>query len=1389
MFTFLNTYSQEPLFRRVLVSDTGVNNTIGNANTSRNLAITNDGTIYAVFVGSQGIRVSKSTDRGMSFLPSIQISPTSFTEPEIAVNSEGIVFVSWIEGDQIFFSRSTDNGQSFSNPINIGIASFTFAPTLHMTTFGTNVYIRDVSGTNLYVNKNNGLGSFTHEIIALSEGADVFADVRTDINGVLHLPSDDPVLYLFNSNDEGNTIQEVELTPRGSVFFSSYALSDSPSGTFIFVAGNGNTGYKIEADTGTATLIDFKPNDSNSQGRTLFADNFGALVDGYLDNFGNVKMSISYDQGISFDLDISIDDAISHSIDRNPLTDDLNVIYERNGQIFMNVYDGLLRSVRIVESTEILNVCQGDTSAVSFTLSGAFLNNSEFFLFLSDENGSFENKAQVGFIDSTVNGDIQISIPQNIPSSNAYRLQIQSPENFLQSNIVPIEIGSTIEIGVLEELKNCDSGNGSATFNLSAAASTIPANTKGASVAFFKTENEALSNTNPITNTVNYTTSSSTVWLRLDGGTSTKCDAFNTAPLRLSVIPLPNIADKINDFKVCDDLNSGSSTDGFTTFNLNLKIDELLQSVTATNYEVALFNDISRLNKITTPNSFTNTLKDRQTIYATITSKSESSCFVNTEFDIVVVPPTNLLSKTVILKQCDDDADGISIFNLNEARELLTTNFLNEDFKFYTSASLAEAGLENTEIQNPSSYTNPMAIGSIVHVRIINGVNCFITASIELQVGVSNIPQSFFDAIDIGNCDDGNTESEYTDGITSFDFTNIKSNVDAFFAPLAVNTTFYESQENALSELNAIQNISSYRNTTATSQRIFVRVDGSINNDCQGFGNFEINVTPLPTKKTITNLIGCGTTTATFNLTTFEIDEIIDGQPNIEVSYYQSENDRNKNIPISNATDFTSIPRTIFVSALNTVTGCANNDMEFELLIDEIKLKKPTTQKKCSLTTGNTFNLTTQESFIANGNSELTFNYFENEADLLANNPITEPENYTSTNLNTTIIVQATNKNNCNETTSLNLETTLFAAINNTPNAVITCDNDSDGFGLFNLNSVEDDILMGVSLPKSDFNFKYYFTANDAENNTANTIPNTAAFRNSIQNQQNLFVRVDQSSGSCYEVISFEVKTIPSPTIPLAKEYILCADFANTNFISSEETTLPQIPINTNLSETDFSFRWFRGATTNQNNLIPLETSATYLPEEVGIYTVEVTDNTNPLACKAFATAEVISSIIPESIQVDQISDQFSDNTTIEITVVGNGTYEFSDDNENWQLSNRFSNIISGESTFYVRDLFNCATLFEEIIIVDYPSVITPNNDGFNDTWTIESSPKIQIASIMIFNRYGKVIKQLTPETEPWDGTYNGNPLPSDDYWFMVDYTDTTSLIPKQFKASFTLKR
>lgn len=167
---------------------------------------------------------------------------------------------------------------------------------------------------------------------------------------------------------------------------------------------------------------------------------------------------------------------------------------------------------------------------------------------------------------------------------------------------------------------------------------------------------------------------------------------------------------------------------------------------------------------------------------------------------------------------------------------------------------------------------------------------------------------------------------------------------------------------------------------------------------------------------------------------------------------------------------------------------------------------------------------------------------------------------------------------------------------------------------------------------------------------------------------------------------------------------------------------------------------------------------------------------------------ELVGSFTGFRAEVIITSNIFSQNNSAEVIVVGDGEYQFKLDDGEYQSSNVFDNIPFGTHLFFISDLDNCKEIIIEKSIFDYPRFFTPNNDNANDTWKIEGVESIKVSKIVIYNRYGKLIKQLNPNGNGWDGTFNGNPLPSSDYWFILNYLDDNNN-EKSFKAHFTLKR
>jgi large repetitive protein len=123
------------------------------------------------------------------------------------------------------------------------------------------------------------------------------------------------------------------------------------------------------------------------------------------------------------------------------------------------------------------------------------------------------------------------------------------------------------------------------------------------------------------------------------------------------------------------------------------------------------------------------------------------------------------------------------------------------------------------------------------------------------------------------------------------------------------------------------------------------------------------------------------------------------------------------------------------------------------------------------------------------------------------------------------------------------------------------------------------------------------------------------------------------------------------------------------------------------------------------------------------------------------------------------------------------------------QVSNLFTNAIPGTHIVTVTDSTGCTYLTKTVNIIGYPHYFTPNGDGFHDTWNITGLGAS--ARIYIFDRYGKLIKQIASIGEGWDGTYNGHLLPASDYWFKVEYTEDFPIIGtnKVFNSHFSLKR
>lgn len=324
----------------------------------------------------------------------------------------------------------------------------------------------------------------------------------------------------------------------------------------------------------------------------------------------------------------------------------------------------------------------------------------------------------------------------------------------------------------------------------------------------------------------------------------------------------------------------------------------------------------------------------------------------------------------------------------------------------------------------------------------------------------------------------------------------------------------------------------------------------------------------------------------------------------------------------------------------------------------------------------------------------------------------------------------------------------------------------------FDLNSQNTNVLNGLNT--ADYAVGYYVSLLDAQLEQ-NSLPNQY---DNISNPQTIYTRVDSTTpgNECYAISELTLMVLSLPIIELEDQYVLCRDTNATEVI------------NTNLDPNNYSFEWYFNDT-----LLPGETEASLEPSNTGTYSVIAIDNITGCPSLPINTS-VIFNEAPIITTVTTAAFANQHNITVTATSA-TSLHEFSIDGINWFMntpnnnSYTFSDVTPGEYTIFVRDTIGCGEDTVTVMIIDYPLYFTPNGDGTNDTWNIYAIRNQPNAIIYIFDRYGKLLKQLSPTGTGWDGTYNGNPMPTNDYWFTVEYIEPTTNVKKIMKSHFTLKR
>ena len=231
--------------------------------------------------------------------------------------------------------------------------------------------------------------------------------------------------------------------------------------------------------------------------------------------------------------------------------------------------------------------------------------------------------------------------------------------------------------------------------------------------------------------------------------------------------------------------------------------------------------------------------------------------------------------------------------------------------------------------------------------------------------------------------------------------------------------------------------------------------------------------------------------------------------------------------------------------------------------------------------------------------------------------------------------------------------------------------------------------------------------------------------------------------------------------------------------------------MNSGLNPAFFTVNWFLNGTL-------MGTGPSYTASQAGVYTVEFIKLTPDVGANCNYNTTTVTIVQSGPAVADfTVSTPFENNTFITINLTGGfGDYLYQlvypdGSVTEYQSSNVFTNLPTGEYYVNIYDILGGCnpTIVGPIYIINYPNYFTPNGDGVNDNWNIWDLSHQPDAVINIFDRYGKFLKQMSPASSGWDGTYNGEALPSTDYWFTVEYLPQNGTTKQIFKAHFSLKR
>ena len=861
------------------------------------------------------------------------------------------------------------------------------------------------------------------------------------------------------------------------------------------------------------------------------------------------------------------------------------------------------------------------------------------------------------------------------------------------------------------------------------------------------------------------------------------------------VNPLPVML-PASDMEFCDNDLDGDAFNGLIN-DFDLQAQELSILNGDSSLEVLFFINETDTSAIDKTVLFGNSSNPQQLYYRlkNKTTGCESNQTDSFMLRVQPVPPNIEIEPHY---ECDDQASGSDIDNittfdlqLNDSRiqALLGGTAGQYSISYHTTLSDAE----DPSTVGITSYTMTAADNrkKTIYIRVtdnLTSLSCFTTTN-RFDLVLTPLPVIDESVITFEQCDE---TDGYSDGIV---LTNLRS-FENLISTNSSNEEFTYYTSSTRSPGSKISDPTSYSNADINGNPIpndivYVQINSILPNDvfapngsCGRDAEIRINVAVSQIKDSfMLDFVACELPPSTTQdgrtlfpptifdtLTTALLNEHpLFSMTGVVIRYYpkledaalkrneidQNTDYENPNPVLNGATWVDEIWANVEVVGLNTIT-CIGLKKVANLHIEKLPTAHAVAPfRACDDDDDGLFIFDTTRAYqeLTKGQTNIKVSYFDTNYNLLFTGAF--PNSFESGSQK--IIARVENDPSINNPSCYE-ETEIEFIVDDTPNFYPIpiqelCDDSDgviDGMATFDTQFIERDILNG----QTDVAV-YYF------DDQGNALPSPLPSLFSTSSTSIRVELVNTINTSCVSMGSVDFNVFENPSFDLDQQGVLCLD----------ETVLD---LEVKNPSDNYSYVW---EYIDENNAITrVGTSSEITIDVGGTYTVTAT-SIGDIGCSTTKSIEVITSEFAKFDTNDIIISGFSSQeNTVEIIIdnLGVGDYEYALDDSSFQDDPYFEQVRPGMRTVKVRDKNGCGVSSAQVGVVGYYKYFSPNNDGINDTWQILGLKTTFNSNslVYIYDRYGRFLYQISNADDFWDGTYQGQPLPADDYWFRLELED-----------------